>query len=594
MAAILVALSGTHADDRNAAVERLVRNFVQPGQIALPIGVTGKGTLIWCVADPDALLPAAELRRVVITAGVDGDPVLVEALRAHRSSTALGRDVPDQIARVWIPVPHPDAWYDCVHGHAATQILGFPPKGSAYNTPGEVEAAVLCRFLEWFAPDVVVEITPADDPDLRSSRERNAVLWETNRLAGNAAGWDAAKRVQLSSVRIPAGLLESDPASWDEVTRNFTGIDRLLGDPIVQSRTAVAASARLQRPPLEVARRLLAHYGQRLESVMYQPALALVARLEYGALTNDASHRVAIAPLLEPYLTGARPTLDDKSGGSQFSGHLIFAEWANHTPDVRAIELVRRVAERAFDARGRPREAMPTHNEMSDAVFMACPILCAAGRLTGEVKYVDMADRHLAFMQKLCVRPDGLYRHSPLDEAAWGRGNGFPALGLTLSLTELEAILDLPTTELAVDAPLRAAAQRVRGAMLASLRTHLAALLPHQDPTGAWRQVIDHPGAYRELTATCMITVALARGLRLGWLDEATYRPVVDRAWEAINLRVYDDGVLIDVCTGTGKQKSLTDYLNREAILDRDERGGAMALLVAIEMHKLRSATPSR
>jgi hypothetical protein len=44
----------------------------------------------------------------------------------------------------------------------------------------------------------------------------------------------------------------------------------------------------------------------------------------------------------------------------------------------------------------------------------------------------------------------------------------------------------------------------------------------------------------------------------------------------------------VDVCEGTGKQKSLLDYLNRAAILDRDPRGGAMALLFATEMAGLK------
>ena len=64
---------------------------------------------------------------------------------------------------------------------------------------------------------------------------------------------------------------------------------------------------------------------------------------------------------------------------------------------------------------------------MSDAVFMNCPILASAG-------YYDKALQHLRYMQKLCLRPDGLYRHSPLNDAAWGRGNAFPALGLSWTL----------------------------------------------------------------------------------------------------------------------------------------------------------------
>jgi rhamnogalacturonyl hydrolase YesR len=202
---------------------------------------------------------------------------------------------------------------------------------------------------------------------------------------------------------------------------------------------------------------------------------------------------------------------------------------------------------------------------MSDSVFMGCPILAQVGRLTGDTKYFDMCVRHMRFMLKLNLRTDGLHRHSPLDETAWGRGNGFPALGLALALE------DMPT-----DHPGRAE-------MLVAFQSHLKALLPHQDVTGAWHQVIDHPESYRELTSTCMITYAMIRGVKNGWLDKPTYEPAIDKAWTAIKSRVASDGTLVDVCTGTGKMKSLREYLDRTAILGRDPRGGAMALLIATE-----------
>src|SRR5439155_18412508 len=84
----------------------------------------------------------------------------------------------------------------------------------------------------------------------------------------------------------------------------------------------------------------------------------------------------------------------------------------------RYTELVRKAADLGFTASGEMKESMPFHDEMSDSVFMAIPLLAKAGKLTGNPKYFDMAARHLAFMQKLDLRPDGLYRHSPLSEAA--------------------------------------------------------------------------------------------------------------------------------------------------------------------------------
>jgi rhamnogalacturonyl hydrolase YesR len=265
--------------------------------------------------------------------------------------------------------------------------------------------------------------------------------------------------------------------------------------------------------------------------------------------------------------------------GSAVAGHLIFADWAQRTGDPRARRLVELAVRPAFDDQGRPLPAMPSHHEMSDAVFMACPLLVAAGRLSGEPKYMQMAVRHFEFMQKLCIRADGLYRHSPLCEAAWGRGNGFPMLGLALSLTELAAILEARTSS----AALRDSANAAMNVMRPALHRHALALLPHQDATGAWRQVIDEPSAYREFTATCMIGFALERGIRRGWLDSATFASAADRAWQAANARIGADGVLLDVCTGTGKQRTLQDYFDREAVLGRDERGGGMALIFAVE-----------
>ena len=98
-------------------------------------------------------------------------------------------------------------------------------------------------------------------------------------------------------------------------------------------------------------------------------------------------------------------------------------------------QLVQKAAAFGFTETGEMKEAMPFHGEMSDSVFMDFSILAKAGKVTGEKKYFDMAARHFAFMQKLVQRPDGLFRHSPLTDAAWGRGNGFPApLGLRFDL----------------------------------------------------------------------------------------------------------------------------------------------------------------
>jgi len=115
-------------------------------------------------------------------------------------------------------------------------------------------------------------------------------------------------------------------------------------------------------------------------------------------------------------------------------------------------------------------------------------------------------------------------------------------------------------------------------------QNHLKALLSYQDHSGMWHQLIDHPASYREFSSTCMISFSILRGLLKGWLNANEFKPAVLRAWDAIRARIGKDASLVDVCTGTGKQKSLRAYYDRKAILGHDDRGGAMAMMFATEM----------
>jgi rhamnogalacturonyl hydrolase YesR len=169
-------------------------------------------------------------------------------------------------------------------------------------------------------------------------------------------------------------------------------------------------------------------------------------------------------------------------------------------------------------------------------------------------------------MNALVLRDDGLYRHSPLTDAAWGRGNAFSALGYALTLTEFPA--DHPE----------------RPRLLRDYRGFMTTLAGFQNEDGAWRQVVDVPGAYSETSATAMIGFSMLRGVREGWLDARTFQPHVQRAWNAVLTRSGKDGAFIDVSESTNKQESLEAYLHREALLGRDPRTGGMVMLFAVEM----------
>ncbi|MDF1825731.1 MAG: glycoside hydrolase family 88 protein [Verrucomicrobiales bacterium] len=316
-----------------------------------------------------------------------------------------------------------------------------------------------------------------------------------------------------------------------------------------------AINQRLRRNANEVFQSLSAHYGNEFDGT-YLDAVALIAKQRTGS-------RKEISLLARSILGSPVST-----NPGQLAGNLIFAyidaPWAK-----KRLELA---AAQAFAEDGTPLESMPGHKEMSDSIFMAAPLLAAAGKITNDPGYYNQAITHIRVIQKRCLRHDGLYRHSPQNEAAWGRGNAFPALGIAIALDFFPE--DHP------DHPF----------LLESFRNHMNALAGHQNHDGMWHQLIDRSDSYSEFSASCMIAYCIASGIESGWLESSIWRPRLSAAWETIKTLISEDGTtFVNVCPGTGKQKTLEDYYRREPLIAPDRRSGAMAMLLAQKMIALES-----
>ena len=494
------------------------------------IGVSAAGSPIlagigWNPADYATPIP-----RVLLVAGLDGSGESVDLAAALLRHSGDG---PFALSTILNAFPDREP------------VERFPPDGPAYLGDA-VEAQYLWRFIGVLAPDLVV--------DLRFDGRPSALAGALQRGLSPAD----VGRVPARTLRLAA-----DGKTLDELRHEATEILVALAESQPPSGARRELQERVSRSPVEVAGQLAPAYGHALDTATYIPALALIGRMRLGDITGE-SPLADVERIARPFLEG-KPSLGNRPSGSTISGHLVFADLYERTDNPAYLALARAAADLGFEPDGALKGSMPSHNEMSDSVFMGCAILARVGRLTGEKRYFDMALRHLRFMQDLDLRSDGLYRHSPLDQAAWGRGNGFPALGLALALS------DWPKEH-----PGNAEA-------LASYQAHMRAMARHQDTTGMWHQVVDRPESYREFTSTAMTGFALTRGLRRGWLDRAEFEPVADRAWKAVLARIKSDATLVDVCRSTGRQTSLRAYFDREAILGRDDRGGAMALLFSTE-----------
>jgi rhamnogalacturonyl hydrolase YesR len=305
------------------------------------------------------------------------------------------------------------------------------------------------------------------------------------------------------------------------------------------------------RKPTEVARELLQVYGKKLDDVTYIPALSVYCRQKFADLTGERKYADEVRELIGPYLREEKTAKTDSQVA--IAGHLVFSTGS----DKRVAELLNEAAKSV-----KP----PSAQEMSDAVFMCGPLLCEAGRHSGEQEHFASAVAYLTKMAELRQRGDRLYAHGHLCDTAWGRGNGFPAVGMAWCLSLLPAD------------------QSGRDKLLESFRQHMAALLEKQDDAGMWHQVIDHPASAPEFTCTCMIGFAMQRGISRGWLSQDKYQPAVDKAWRAICRRVEPVGKLLGVCESTGTQRTEEAYLGRKVGDGVDQRGGAMGLLFATEL----------
>jgi unsaturated rhamnogalacturonyl hydrolase len=383
----------------------------------------------------------------------------------------------------------------------------------------------LARWITFQAPDLIVELGTG-----------GMATWSDRMLAEAAAGLGAVQVVPLA------------------IDGNVTAaIADLLNKMHARSALRTAILARAARDPLAIARTLAARYPQQ-PTISYIPSLAWIGMLRLTAVTHEPAWHDKVVEQTRPWIAGEKPLFANQTPLTSIAGTMIFAEMKDATRAAALMAEPARLAAALKDdgtyANGRG---------WTDDMFMATAVLARTGQ-------IDLAARKLVDYAARLQRPDGIFVHGSDGPFAWGRGNGFAAFGA------IEALSVMP------------ARHPMRPQVLAMFRRHMAALKTMQAPDGMWQEVIDEPGSYREVTATAMIFSAMARGIRFGWLDRS-YAPIADRAWRALAAHVGDDGSIVDVCESTGAGPTKKYYLERKALSGFDDRGGAMAVIAAMDRY---------
>lgn len=175
---------------------------------------------------------------------------------------------------------------------------------------------------------------------------------------------------------------------------------------------------------------------------------------------------------------------------------------------------------------------------MSDALFMAPPVLTRLYAATGDSAY--LAHLNLLYWDAtdhLRDPTDGLFRRDVRYFGArtpngkklfWSRGNGWVLAGLARILQYLPASYAFRRDYVEL--------YRDMSARIADLQ--------HED--GGWRSSLLDPDHHPspESSGTALFCYALAWGVNEGLLDREVYAPVIMTAWLALSQAVHDDGRL--------------------------------------------------
>jgi rhamnogalacturonyl hydrolase YesR len=111
-----------------------------------------------------------------------------------------------------------------------------------------------------------------------------------------------------------------------------------------------------------------------------------------------------------------------------------------------------------------------------------------------------------------------------------------------------------------------------------------------QRTDGFWNpSLVSSNYAMPETSGTSLFLYGICWGIRQGILDAQSYRPIADRAWEAmVKTAVHPDGFL-GWMQGTGKDPSAGQPLSYDRVPDFEDYGTGCFLLGAVEYYKIQN-----
>ena len=210
------------------------------------------------------------------------------------------------------------------------------------------------------------------------------------------------------------------------------------------------------------------------------------------------------------------------------------------TGDMAYLEAAAVITDYLFNVAARTRDGGINHlgwisgrQLWVDSLFMFGIFLAEMGRVTGDPVYFDeIVLQFRVFTDNLLDPEYDLYRHMwddrkqatvPEEPIFWARGNAWVLVSL------VEVLERLP------------AGHEGRADLLWILEDLAGGFAERQDESGLWWTVLNRPGeAYTETSASALVAYGMAKGARLGYLDDC-YLDRAEEAMEGIVDRLFYD-----------------------------------------------------
>jgi unsaturated rhamnogalacturonyl hydrolase len=292
-------------------------------------------------------------------------------------------------------------------------------------------------------------------------------------------------------------------------------------------------------------------------SIVYPETCTWYGALTFAKLTGYSDLYQQLADRFEPLL-GSDSTLVPKPNHVD---NTVFGavplELYVISKDKRYLKVGLRLADKQWEApagdmvspdarRFYDKGFTPQTRLWIDDMYMITLVQIEAYRATGDRKYVDRAAREMVMYLDSLQRPNGLFYHAPDVPFFWGRGNGWMAAGMS------ELLLSLPKNN------------SDRPKIMEGYNKMMATLLKYQADNGTWKQLIDEPDSWSEISGTGMFAFAMITGVKNGWLDSKTYAPAARKAWLGLLPYIDADGNTHEVCEGTSKKNDRQYYFDRK------------------------------